>query len=63
MSTKLTDRGTYWVVETVSSPHGGRRLARGMQKVNKHDPTAVKTEIIRQAEALRIFLRVPVRKE
>lgn len=62
MSTMLKDGGEYWIVSTVSNPHGSRRLSRGAVRVGKSDPKAVKTEMVKQAQALRVLLRVPTRK-
>jgi len=53
MSTQLDDHGTHWIVKTVAAPGKRRKFGRNPVRVGKSDPTAVRTEIMAQAEAAR----------
>jgi len=60
MSTKLTEGGTFFTVETVASFGGKRKMARGAVRVPKGDLAAVRKEIEKQATALRKLKQVDV---
>lgn len=54
MTTQLEDHGTHWVVKTVESDGKRRRRGRLPIAIPKGDPEALRREIIRQADALRL---------